>query len=65
MKNIREIIPIINPFEDVECTDHCLCAEDSLSVVKSSMMLLGRDGRPVQRTRRRFSIRETSKQIKS
>jgi len=39
--------------------------EDSLSVVKSSMMLLGRDGRPVQRTRRRFSIRETSKQIKS
>jgi len=39
--------------------------EDSLSVVKPSMVVLGRDGRPVHRTRRRFSIRETSKQIKS
>jgi len=29
------------------------------------MVVLGRDGRPVHRTRRRFSIRETSKQIKS
>merc|ERR1719195_983209 len=39
--------------------------EDSLAVVKPSMVVLGRDGRPVHRTRRRFSIRETSKQIKS
>ena len=40
-------------------------AEDSLSVLKPSMVVMGRDGRAVQRTRRRFSIRETSKQIKS
>ena len=40
-------------------------SEDSLSVLKPSMVVMGRDGRPVQRTRRRFSIREASKQIKS
>merc|ERR1719412_3166496 len=39
--------------------------EDSLSVLKPSMVVMGRDGRAVQRARRRFSIRETSKQIKS
>lgn len=39
--------------------------EDSLAVVKPSMVVLGRDGRPVHRSRRRFSIREANKQIKS
>merc|ERR1719468_1292369 len=39
--------------------------EDSLCVVKGGL-LMGRDGRgAVQRTRRRFSIRDASKQIKS
>ncbi|XP_023323712.1 serine/threonine-protein kinase MRCK alpha, partial [Eurytemora carolleeae] len=38
--------------------------EDMLCVVKPSLVL-GRDGRPVQRTRRRFSIRDANKQIKS
>ena len=42
-----------------------IISEDSLSVLKPSMVMMGRDGRPVQRTRRRFSIREASKQIKS
>ena len=41
-----------------------LCLEDMLCVVKPSLVL-GRDGRPVQRTRRRFSIRDANKQIKS
>jgi len=39
--------------------------EDSLAVVKPSMVVMGRDGRPVHRSRRRFSIREANKQIKS
>merc|ERR1719210_549552 len=39
--------------------------EDSLSVLKPSMVVMGRDGRAVQRARRRFSIREANKQIKS
>merc|ERR1719436_1466916 len=39
--------------------------EDSLAVVKPSMVVMGRDGRPVHRSRRRFSERETNKQIKS
>jgi len=39
--------------------------EDSLAVVKPSMVFMGRDGRPVHRSRRRFSIREANKQIKS
>ena len=41
-----------------------LCLEDMLCVVKPSLVL-GRDGRPVQKTRRRFSIRDANKQIKS
>jgi len=39
-------------------------AEDSLNVIKPDM-LVGPDGRPVQRARRRFSIRENNKQIKA
>ena len=40
-------------------------AEDTLNVIKPELMMRGRDGRPVQRTRRRFSVRETNKQIRS
>ena len=39
--------------------------EDTLNVIKPELMMRGRDGRPVQRTRRRFSVRETNKQIRS
>ncbi|XP_059087809.1 serine/threonine-protein kinase MRCK beta-like isoform X3 [Tigriopus californicus] len=39
--------------------------EDSLNVVKPELMMIGRDGRPVQRTRRRFSVRESNKQIRA
>lgn len=39
--------------------------EDCLNVVKPEMVVIGRDGRPVQRTRRRFSVRESHKQIRA
>ena len=44
---------------------HSLLAEDILNVVKPSLMMVGRDGRPVQRARRRFSVRESHKQIRA
>ena len=40
-------------------------AEDCLNVMKQELMVMGRDGRPVQRARRRFSVRESNKQIRS
>merc|ERR1712223_765079 len=43
----------------------CSYQEDTLNVIKPELMMRGRDGRPVQRTRRRFSVRETNKQIRS
>jgi len=43
----------------------CSYQEDTLNVIKPELMMTGRDGRPVQRTRRRFSVRETNKQIRS
>merc|ERR1719225_2403821 len=43
----------------------CSYQEDTLNVMKPELMVMGRDGRPVQRTRRRFSVRETNKQIRS
>jgi len=39
--------------------------EDCLNVIKPELMVIGRDGRQVQRTRRRFSVRENNKQIRS
>jgi len=39
--------------------------EDCLNVMKPELMVMGRDGRPVQRARRRFSVRESNKQIRS
>merc|ERR1719220_1429554 len=42
-----------------------LTKEDNLNVIKPEMMVRGRDGRPVQRARRRFSVREGNKQIRS
>merc|ERR1719328_273803 len=39
--------------------------EDCLNVMKQELMVMGRDGRPVQRARRRFSVRESNKQIRS
>ena len=43
----------------------CLLAEDALNVIKPELMVMGRDGRQVQRARRRFSVRENNKQIRS
>merc|ERR1719225_113434 len=43
----------------------CSYQEDTLNVIKPELMMRGRDGRPVQRTRRRFSVRETNNQIRS
>ena len=40
-------------------------SEDTLNVIKPELMMRGRDGRPVQRTRRRFAVRETNNQILS
>merc|ERR1712218_719387 len=39
--------------------------DDCLNVMKPELMVMGRDGRPVQRARRRFSVRESNKQIRS
>ena len=44
---------------------HSFFAEDCLNVMKQELMVMGRDGRPVQRARRRFSVRESNKQIRS
>lgn len=33
--------------------------------MKPELMVMGRDGRPVQRARRRFSVRESNKQVRS
>jgi len=35
--------------------------DDCLNVMKPELMVMGRDGRPVQRARRRFSVRESNK----
>ena len=43
----------------------CHLAEDALNVIKPELMVMGRDGRQVQRARRRFSVRENNKQIRS
>jgi len=36
-----------------------------LNVMKPELMVMGRDGRPVQRARRRFSVRESNKQVRT
>ena len=42
-----------------------LFPEDCLNVIKPELMVMRRDGRQVQRARRRFSVRENNKQIRS
>merc|ERR1712218_450903 len=39
--------------------------DDCLNVMKPELMVMGRDGRPVQRARRRFSVRESNKQVRT
>ena len=39
--------------------------EDALNVMKPELMMIGRDGRPVQRTRRRFSVRDSNNQMRA
>ena len=48
-----------------DLTIQIIISEDILNVVKPSLMMVGRDGRPVQRARRRFSVRESHKQIRA
>ena len=55
----------IRPFLQGTSLNFDAFSDDCLNVMKPELMVMGRDGRPVQRARRRFSVRESNKQIRS
>ena len=57
-KNIMKFFNVADDFLKI-------ITEDCLNVMKPELMVMGRDGRPVQRARRRFSVRESNKQVRS
>ena len=67
IKNVARIFRVYHIKSCITTLYHYffIFAEDTLNVIKPELMMRGRDGRPVQRTRRRFSVRETNKQIRS